>query len=104
MNGKTNIHFRHDKNAKTDKYEYLGGTITSHASRNSENSSRMSKALGACTKLMLRWRKTNASIEWKVQVYHVMIICQLIHGLNTLNITPSLKDRLNAFPMRGLRY
>jgi len=105
MNGKANIHFKDGKKiAKADKYEYLGGTITPNASRNAEISSRMSKALGTCKKLKLFWKKTNASIGWKIQVYNAIIISQLIYGLNTLNITPSIKDRLNAFHMRGIRY
>jgi len=51
MNGKANIHVKDGKKiAKADKYEYLGGTITQNASRNAENSSTMSKALGTCKK------------------------------------------------------
>ena len=105
MNGKANIHFKDGKKiARADKVEYLGGTITPEASRNAEISSRMSKALGTCKTLKVFWRKTNAEIGWKVQVYNAIIISQLIYGLNTLNITPGIKDRLNAFHMRGLRY
>ena len=33
-----------------------------------------------------------------------MIIAQLTYGLSTLNITPSIYDKLNAFHMRGLTY
>jgi len=105
MNGKADIHFMDGKRVtKADKVEYLGGVITTEASRNAEISNRMSKALGTCKKLKLFWRQTNAHIGWKIQVYNAIIISQLIYGLNTLNITPAIKDRLNAFHMRGLRY
>jgi len=105
MNGKADIHFMDGKRVtKADKVEYLGGVITAEASRNAEISNRMSKALGTCKKLKLFWRQTNAHIGWKIQVYNAIIISQLIYGLNTLNITPAIKDRLNAFHMRGLRY
>jgi len=105
MNGKADIHFRDGtKIKKADKVEYLGGTITTQASRNAEISNRMSKALGTCKKLKIFWRKNNADIGWKIQVYNAIIISQLIYGLNTLNITPAIKNRLNAFHMRGLRY
>ena len=58
MNGKAHIDFKDGKKiAKADKSEHLGGTITPNASRNVEMSSRMSKALGTCTKLKLFLQK-----------------------------------------------
>jgi len=105
MNGRADIHFKDGKKVeKADKVEYLGGVITTEASRNAEISNRMSKALGTCKKLKLFWRQTNAHVGWKIQVYNAIIISQLIYGLNTINITPGIRDRLNAFHMRGLRY
>ena len=105
MNGKANIHFKDGKKIeKVDQVTYLGGTITSNASRNAEISSRMSMALGTCRKLKVFWRKTSASTGWKIQVYNAIIISQLIYGLSTLNITPNIQHRLNSFHMRGLRY
>ena len=105
MNGTANIHFKDGtKIKKTDNIMYLGGTITENASRNSEVSSRMSKALATCHKLKIFWRKTNVGIAWKLQVYNAIILAQLTYGLNTLNITPGIKNRLNSFHMRGLRY
>ena len=105
MNGKANIHFKDGtKIEKADQVTYLGGTITATASREAEISSRMTKALATCQKLKIFWRKTNASIAWKIQVYNAVIISQLVYGLNTLNITPAIKARLDAFHMRGLRY
>jgi len=104
MNGTANIHFKDGKKIeKADKMTYLGGTITPNASRNAEISSRMSKALATCQKLKIFWQKTDAPIAWKIQVYNAVIISQLVYGLNSLNITPSIKGRLNAFHMRGLR-
>ena len=43
-------------------------------------------------------------VAWKLPVYNAIIISQLVYGLNSLNITPTIKSRLNAFYMRGLRY
>ena len=89
---------------KADTVTYLGGTLTSDSSRNAEISARMSKALATCHKLKIFWRKTDADKSWKMLVYNAIIISQLTYGLNTLNITPGIKARLNAFHMRGLRY
>jgi len=52
----------------------------------------------------LFWRKNDADIHWKMLVYNAVIISQITYGLNTLNITPGIKNRLNSFHMRGLRY
>ena len=105
MNGSANIHFGDGiKVEKADTMTYLGGTITADSSRNAEISARMTKALATCHKLKTFWRKTNADKSWKMLVYNAIIISQLTYGLNTLNITPGIKDRLNAFHMRGLRY
>jgi len=98
VNGKAHIHFKGGKKIrKADTYEYLGRAITPNASRNTEISSRTSKALGTCKKLKIFCRKTNASIGWKIQVYNAIVISQLIYGLNTLNITPSIKKDLTLF-------
>ena len=42
--------------------------------------------------------------KWKLQVYNAIIVAQLTYGLNTLQLTPALLARLDAFQMRGLRY
>ena len=104
MNGNADIKFRDGtKIEKVDEVIYLGGQITSNASREREIINRMSKALATCRKLKTFWKKTDAKLVWKIQVYNAIIISQLIYGLNTLNITPAMKSRLNAFHMRGIR-
>ncbi len=64
----------------------------------------MSKALQTCNKLKLFWRKTNASTAWKIQIHNAIMGSQLVYGLNTLNITPAIRDQVNGSHMRGLRY
>ena len=54
-------------------------------------------------KLKTFWRKTNASLKWKLEVYNAIVISQLVYGLETLQLTDSLLCRLNAFHIRGLR-
>ena len=39
-----------------------------------------------------------------MQIYNAIIVSQLTYGLNTLQLTPSMLARLDAFQMRGLRY
>ena len=40
----------------------------------------------------------------KLQVYNTIIVAQLTYGLKTLQLAPTLLNRLDAFQMRGLRY
>ena len=50
------------------------------------------------------WYKTNCSHKWKIQVYNAIIVSQLTYGLSTVQMTPVMLKRLDAFQMRGLRY
>ena len=50
------------------------------------------------------WYKTNRTNKWKLQVYNAIIVAQLTYGLSTVQLTPSMLARLDAFQMRGLRY
>ena len=40
----------------------------------------------------------------KLQVYNAVIISHLTYGLSTVQMTPAMLARLDAFQMRGLRY
>ncbi len=105
MNGKAHIHFKDlTKVKEVEKATYLGGTLTNTASRNEELNNRICKALVTCNKLKTFWYKTKCSHRWKLQVYNAIIAAQLTYGLNTLQLTPSMLARLDAFQMRGLRY
>ena len=92
------------KMEETMRATYLGGIITHNVSRNVELNNRISIALGTCNKLKLFWRKTQCSIKWKLQIYNAIIVAHLTYGLCTLNLTPALLARLDAFQIRGLRY
>ena len=105
MNGKANIHFGNGKPFKeVDQAPYLGGIICKDASRWQELDNRINKALVACNRLKTFWYKTNCSYEWKLQVYNAIIVSPLTYGLSTVQMTPAMLKRLDAFQMRGLRY
>ena len=105
MNGKAHIHFSDGTKLKeVENATYLGGILSWNASRLDELNNRISKALTTCNKLKTFWYKTNCTYKWKLQVYNAIIVAQLTYGLNTLQLTPSLLAKLDAFQMRGLRY
>ena len=104
MNGTANIHF--NDGTKIDKVEdtpYLGGILDCKGGRVKEINRRISKAMGTCQRLKLFWSKSKAPLGWKLQVFNAIIISQLTYGLNTISITDSTKNRLNAFHVKGLR-
>jgi hypothetical protein len=105
MNGKAHIHFSDGKPMKeVQQATYLGGEIANDAGRWNELNNRFCKALLTCNKLKTFWYKTNCSYKWKLQVYNAVIVSQLTYGLSTLQMTPSMLRRIDAFQMRGLRY
>ena len=83
---------------------YLGGEINKNAGRLSELNSRINKTFVTCDKLKNFWSKTNCSYKWKHQVYNAIIVSQLTYRLSTVQLTPSMLNRLDAFQMRGFRY
>jgi hypothetical protein len=105
MNGKAHIHFRNgDKLKEVDRAVYLGGVLTNTASREEELNNRICKALLTCNKLKTFWYKTKCTNKWKLQVYNAIIVAQLTYGLSTVQLTPTMLAKLDAFQMRGLRY
>ena len=83
---------------------YLGGIISNDASRWGVLNNRISKALVTCQRLKPSWYKTNCSYKWKLQVYNAIVVAQLTYGLSTVQLTPAMLKRLDAFQMRGLRF
>ena len=86
------------------KTKYLGGIITRRAIRESELTNRLGVALATANKLKTFWRKTNASLAWKLQIYNAIIVSQLLYGMNTIHLTNSMQRKLDAFQIKGLRY
>ena len=40
----------------------------------------------------------------EIQVYNAIIVAHLTYGLSTVQLTPAMLNRLDAFQMRELRY
>ena len=69
-----------------------------------ELQARFTKALNTCCNSKVFWSKTNCRHKWKLQIYNAVIVAQLTYGLNTLQLTEAMLNRLDAFQMRGMRY
>ena len=104
MFGAARIKFKNGTAVKrVEEATYLGSKITSKADREIEVFARLSKALNTASILNFFWKKTNASLKWKLQIYNAIIISQISYGLDVMHLTESLYSKLDAFHYRGLR-
>ena len=105
MNTKAKIKFGDKKEMKNaEEATYLGSAMSRKHLTRKEIEARISSALGTVKKLRLFYKKTKCSEAWKLQVYNAVIISRLLYGIESLEFTESLKTRLNAFQMKGLRH
>ena len=105
MNNKNNIKFS-DGSAmpREEEATYLGAKITRKNLNRKEVDERIGKALKTCNKLKLFLEKAKCNKKWKLQVYDAVVISQLVYGLETMYLNEGLKNRLDAFHMRGIRH
>ena len=97
MNSQAHVHSSDGKPFKqADKATYLGGEINNGAGRWIELDNRIDIAFKACDKLKTFWYKTDCSYIWKLQVYDAVIIAQLTHGLNTVQLTVAILSKMDA--------
>lgn len=81
----------------------MARNIAGNGSREAEIQHRLSKALLTASRLKFFWKKTNASLKWKLLIYNAIIIAQVTYGLDVMHITETILRKLNAFHFRGLR-
>ena len=104
MFGSAQIKFKNGTAVKrVEDATYLGSKITRKADRNTEVVARLSKALNTASRLKCFWKKANASLTWKLQIYNAIIISQVVYGLDVMHMTQALYNKLDAFHYRGLR-
>jgi len=105
MNCKAKIKFSDGKEMKSaDEATYLGSNMSKKHLTRREIEARISSALNTAKKLNIFFKKTKCSEAWKLQVYNAVIISRLLYGIESLELTDSLKTRLDAFQIRGLRH
>ena len=104
MNTKAAVKFADGTAVKSvEEAEYLGSVMTSKHLTRKELERRLRKALVTCMKLKTFWRKAVCSVAWKLKVYNAVDVSKLTYGLDSLQLIDSLKTRINAFQIRGLR-
>ncbi|PFX15042.1 putative uncharacterized transposon-derived protein F52C9.6 [Stylophora pistillata] len=87
-----------------EDFTYLGSTISSNLSLDTELNRRIGKASTAMARLTKRvWENTMLTIKTKTQVYQACVLCTLLYGSESWTPYTRQERRLNAFHLRCLR-
>lgn len=87
-----------------EDFIYLGSTISSSLSLNSELNSRIGKASAAVARLSKRvWENPMLTIKTKTQVYQACVLSTLLYGTESWTLYARQERRLNTFHQRCLR-
>ena len=92
------------KLANTDKFPYLGSTMSNTATIDDEVSLRLARASASFGRLSSRvWKRRGLSNETKLKVYHAVVLPSLLYGSETWTVYARHLQRLESFHMRCLR-
>ena len=87
-----------------DQFTYLGSTICSNLSLDSEIDKRIGKAATTLARLTSRvWENPKLTTRTKMAVYNACIISTLLYGSESWTTYTRQEKRLNSFHMRCLR-
>lgn len=87
-----------------EDFTYLGSTISSNLSLDTELNRRIGKASTAMARLTKRvWENTMLTIKTKTQVYQACVLSTLLYGSESWTPYTRQERRLNAFHLRCLR-
>ena len=104
MNGNNVIKFADGQRlSRVEETTYLGHQITEGMDVRHEIHHKMHQTLKVWFKLESFWKIVACSTKWKLQVYDAIIRNKLLYGLETVHLTQSLQQKVNAFQLRGLR-
>lgn len=87
-----------------DTFKYLGSTVSSTLTLDSELNCRIGRAAAAYGKLQKRvWLNRKLRLKTKTRVYSTCVISTLLYGSETWPAYARQESRLNAFHLRCLR-
>lgn len=86
------------------QFTYLGSTISSNLSLDTELDKRIGKAATTLARLTTRvWENSKLSIKTKMAVYNACVLSTLLYGSETWTTYVKQERRLDAFHMRCVR-
>ena len=85
--------------SRKHQVEYLGAKVRDSVDNHREVLKRMGQASATASQLQLCWNKARTAIKWKRQVAN----SKLLYGLETVQLTQSEQNRIDAFQMKMLK-
>ena len=98
------IRIDNEELAVTDHFTYLGSTITSNLSLDTELDKRIAKAAAVMAQLSKRvWTNKQLTLNTKLKVYQACVLSSLLYGSESWTTYARQEKRLESFHIRCLR-
>ena len=104
MNRVANIHF-HDGSRLNMAHEatYLGNNLNHTVDLRKEVLQRIQEMKRTWNRHSLFWKDPTTNKKWQLLMYDAVIKSKLLYSLETIHLTQSLRKKVDAFDLRGLR-
>ena len=104
LNAIHRIHFENGEEVPTTQNAaYLGPRIHFNGDQKCEVKTRIAAAWLTVMKLDLFWRKAPVTLKWKLRVLDAVIHSKVLYGMESLVISQSDYDKIDAFQNRIFR-
>ena len=98
------LHGAHHYSEKSDKFTYLGSTLSRVVHIDNEVNARIAKASAAFGRLRGSvWDRSGIRLDTKLKVYKFVVLPTLLHACETWTVYQRHAKRLNHFHTRCLR-
>ena len=88
----------------TDRFTYLGSTITNNLSLDAKIDKRISKAAAVMSKLSKRvWENHQLTFNTRLKLYQPSVFRTLLYGSESWTTYARQENRLKSFHLRSLR-
>ena len=82
---------------------YLGATLTDSVDNHKEIMQRLGAVNATALQLQPLWSQTRTTVKWRLRVFEAALSTKLLYGLETIQLTRSEQNTLDAFQMKMLR-
>ena len=103
MNSKAKLKHKNNSEKPTaQSAKYVGISISTKVNIREEVQERIRICTVTWQKLQPFWRDSNCPIKMKLCIYGAVIRAKLVYGLESVQLTTVLRNKLNTFQLEGL--
>ena len=92
-----------NKLTKAEEATYLGKTLNCKANATTEIEKQIQQISITMWILNSYWKATEASKKWQLLIFDAVSQSNLLYGMETVQLTEAVINKLDAFQMKGLR-